>query len=100
MSLEWSRDRTPGAPLVGRSFGLAYRIYDDEKPCTVRVTIEFGAHGEPAHPLGQADGERELGCFSSSERAGRFVNLHFADLARQARDAALSKAHQREGTRA
>lgn len=98
--LEWSRDRSVGAPLVGRSFGLAYRIYDDERPCMVRVTLEFGAFGDPAHPLGQADGERELGVFSSTDRAGRFVNLHYADLARQARQAALSRAHKREGTRA
>lgn len=99
MSLEWNRDRRAGAPLVGRCFGLAYRIYDDEAPCMVRVTLEFGPGDEPAHPLGLADGERELGSFGSSDRAARFVNLHFADLCRQARERALRQAHERERIR-
>lgn len=96
MALDWSRERRPGAPLVGRCFGLAYRIYDDEEPCRVRVTLEFGPDGTPAHPLGLADGERELGNFSTTDRAARFVNLHFADLCRQARERALRQAHERE----
>jgi hypothetical protein len=79
---------------VGRSLGVTYRIY----PEPVLVTIEWGSHEEPPHPMAPGQlGEHQLGEFHTFEAATRFVNLHFADLGRRARERALRRAHTREG---
>jgi hypothetical protein len=81
MALEWERDRHVGAPLVGRSVGVTYRLYDSAHGTAVHVTVAWG----------DSDLEHDLGVFPTLQIATRFTLGHYADAGRNSRQAMIAK---------